>query len=145
MNASLPAIPRRWSVDVDGIRWLPRMIDKARMREGGALGSYLLGHSPVDKSLLERMGLTTEEFATIAVAQPDDAGVLAALRAHGFDEARVRTWSERFEARFGAYIPLWDVDEGYAKATGISAVLLSAFRVVEAPLMSLVRKVVKAP
>ncbi len=145
MNATTPAIPRRWSVDVDGIRWLPRMIDKARMREGGALGSYLLGHSPVDKSLLERMAMTTEDFAKIAVSQPDDAAVLAALRARGFDETRVRAWSDRFPQTFKSYIPLWDVDEGYTKASGVSAALLSAFRVVEAPLMGLVRKVVKAP
>ena len=39
-NAS---IPRRWSVEVDGIRWLPRMTDKARMHRSGRLGAYLLG------------------------------------------------------------------------------------------------------
>ncbi|GAC1348931.1 MAG: hypothetical protein NVSMB19_01530 [Vulcanimicrobiaceae bacterium] len=146
MNAASPTVPRRWSVAVDGIRWLPRMIDKARMRERGALGPYLLGHSPVDTALLRRMGMTTDAFATLASAQPDDAAVLAALRARGFDEASVRDWSARFEQTWKTYIPLWDVDEGYTEpASRVAAAALAAFRIVEGPVMGLVRKVLKAP
>lgn len=139
-------MPRRWAVEVDGIRWLPRMIDKARMRADGRLGSYLLGHSPVDRALLGRLGTTTEEFAALAVAHRDDAGVLTALRARGFDEERVRRWSGRFETTWKAYIPLWDVDEGYIKPTSsLVAIAIFALRVVEGPLMGLARKVLKAP
>ena len=66
------------------------MADKARMRENGTLGAYLMGHSPVDRALLARLGLTTDEFVALALANPDDAALLAALRGRGFDEARVR-------------------------------------------------------
>ena len=62
--------PRRWSDAADGIRWLPRMIDKARMASSGALGAYLFGHSPIDRALLTRLGVTTDEFAAIVAASP---------------------------------------------------------------------------
>jgi len=141
-----PSLPRRWNVEVDGIRWLPRMIDKARMRERGALGTYLLGHSPVDHGLLTRAGLTTEEFAELVRGAGDDEAVLAALRRRGgWDEARVRRWSERFPAAYRAYIPLWDLDEGYVRPNLLQALGLAAFRPLEGVAMALIRRVRRAP
>ena len=144
MNANA-STPRRWSIEVDGIRWLPRMIDKARMQRGGRLGSYLLGHSPVDHALMKRLGVTTEQFAAIVDAAADDAAVLAALRARGFDEERVRRWSERFPATYRTYIFLWDIDEGYVRPNAMQALGMAAFRPVEGAVMSLVRLVRRAP
>ena len=139
-------VPRRWSDEVDGIRWLPRMIDKARMRDRGELGSYLLGHSPVDYALLKRAGVTTEEFAEIVRGAPDDQAVLAALRARGgWDEARVRRWSGRFPSTYRLYIRMWDVDEGYARPTVLGAMARTILRSVERPAMALVRRVRRAP
>lgn len=143
--ASERPIPRRWNVELDGIRWLPRMIDKARMRQSGRLGSYLLGHSPVDRALLARLQLTTEEFATIVNAAPDDAAVLAALRARGFDEVRVRRWSERFPQRYRTYITLWDLDEGYVRPNPAQALGFALFRPVEGAAMELFRRIRRAP
>jgi len=48
-------------------------------------------------ALLERLGVTTDRFAALAVAHPDDADPLAGLRARGVDEERLRRWSDRFE------------------------------------------------
>jgi uncharacterized protein DUF5069 len=138
-------VPRRWNTEIDGIRWLPRLIDKARMSHRGELGSYLLGHSPVDHALLTRIGLTTEEFSEIVRHAPDDAGVLAAVRARGLDEARVRRWSERFTSTYRTYIKLWDLDEGYVRPTGLQAVGLALFKPLEGGAMSLLRRVRRAP
>jgi hypothetical protein len=138
-------VPRRWNTEIDGIRWLPRLIDKARMSERGELGSYLLGHSPVDHALLTRMGLTTEQFSEIVRAAPDDAGVLEAVRARGFDEARVRRWSERFTSTYRTYITLWDIDEGYVRPTGLQALGLALFKPLESGTMSLLRRLRRAP
>jgi hypothetical protein len=138
-------VPRRWNTEIDGIRWLPRLIDKARMSERGELGSYLLGHSPVDHALLTRMGLTTEQFSEIVRAAPDDAGVLEAVRARGFDEARVRRWSERFTSTYRTYITLWDLDEGYVRPTGLQALGLALFKPLESGTMSLLRLLRRAP
>ena len=141
-NAS---IPRRWNVEVDGIRWLPRMIDKARMQRSGRLGSYLLGHSPVDHALLVRLGVTTEQFAEIVDRCADDEAVLGVLRARGYDEARVRRWSERFRATYRIYIRLWDVDEGYVRPNAVQAIGFAALRPIEGAVMDLVRRMRRAP
>ncbi len=144
MNANA-SVPRRWSVELDGIRWLPRMIDKAHMSERGQLGSYLLGHSPVDHALLTRFGVTTEQFAEIVRTAPDDDAVLAALRARGFDEARVRRWSERFTSTYAMFITMWDIDEGYVQPSPMQAVGLAMFRPFEGVAMGMVRRARRAP
>src|SRR5271156_2165664 len=131
MAAASPPIPRPWNVEVAGIRWIPRMIDKARMRQNGTLGAYLMGHSPVDKALLKRLNMTTDEFVQIANANPDDAAVLAALRQRGFDEAAVRRWSQRFEESYKRMIPLWDVDDGHVQPSGAARGFALVFRKIE--------------
>jgi len=153
-----PPIPRRWNVELDGIRWLPRMIDKARMRGRGELGSYLLchspvdtparvsWHSPVDHGLLTRAGVSTEQFAGLVRAAADDDAVLAALRSRdGWDEARVRRWSDRFTTSYRRYIPLWDLDEGYLRPNALQALGMAVFRPIERSTMALVRRVRRAP
>ena len=109
--------PRRWNADVDGVIWLPRMIDKARAYDAGTLGLYLYGQSPVDGSLLAAGRIRYEDVLDAVRSAPDDAGVLAALerRAPGAT-ARMRAWSAKppLQARI---IFAWnDVDEGYANA-----------------------------
>lgn len=138
-------VPRRWNVELDGVRWLPRMIDKARMRERGELGNYLLGHSPVDHALLTRMNLTTDQFADIVRNAPDDAAVLDAVRAHGWDEERVRRWSARFTSTYRTYIMLWDLDEGYLRPNALQAAGLALFKRFEGAAMSLLRRMRRAP
>ena len=140
-----PTVPRRWNTEIDGIRWLPRLIDKARMSDRGELGNYLLGHSPVDHALLTRMGLTTEQFSEIVRDAPDDMAVLDAVRARGWDEARVRRWSGRFTSTYRTYIRLWDIDEGYVRPTGAQALGLAVFRPLEGAVMTVLRRVRRAP
>jgi hypothetical protein len=140
-----PLRPRRWNVEIDGICWLPRMADKARMRESGTLGAYLMRHSPVDRALLARLGLTTDEFVALALANPDDAALLAALRGRGFDEARVRRWCGGFTKNYATFIRLWDLDEGYRAANAFQRPVVAFARVVEAPIMSAFRKISPAP
>ena len=142
----MQTIPRRWNVQVEGICWLPRMIDKARMSANGALGAYLIGNSPVDKALMRRMNVTTQDFVRIAVDHTDDAAVLAALRARpGFDEARVQRWAGRFTVRYRLFIRLWDLDEGYARPTFLQRLAIGAYRRVERFFSALVRVISPAP
>jgi hypothetical protein len=138
-------IPRRWSDDLDGFRWLPRMIDKARMSSGGELATYLFGHSPIDRGLMSRLGVTTAEFANVVADSPDDAAVLTALRARGFDEARVRRWSARLPSPYQVIIRLIDMDEGHTQPTWLDRAWIGAFRTVESGVMGLVRLVSPAP
>lgn len=138
-------IPPRWNVEVDGIRWLPRMIEKARMRERGTLGAYLIGHSPVDAALLKRLNITTEAFVQLACEQPDDISVLVALRARDFDEPAVRRWSETFPRNYALYIALWDLDEGYTPAKPWQGPLIAGFHRIEGPLMKGFRCIRRPP
>jgi hypothetical protein len=115
------------------------------MQQQGRLGIYLLGHSPVDASLMKRLNVTTAEFETIVNASADDAAVLAALRQRGFDEARLRRWSERFPRTFRLFIPIWDVDEGYVKPNLMNRAGLLLIRALEWPTSALVRTFRRAP
>jgi hypothetical protein len=115
------------------------------MSASGNLGAYFLGHSPVDRALLARLAVTPKEFAQIATDQTDDAAVLAALRARGFDEARVRRWSDRFPQTYRVLIPLWDLDEGYVRPNAASRLGLAVFRWIEGPIMAAFRKISPPP
>lgn len=107
--------PRRWSDELGGIRWLPRMIDKARAAIGGTLGDYLYGQSPMDRGLLRALGLNYREFTNIVRASNDsDDAVLHALKKEVPDGiGRAREWSRRLPQRHRLFLFLIDVDDGY--------------------------------
>ena len=99
---------------MDGIYWLPRLIDKARAALSGNLGDYLFGQSPMDRALLQKLGLRHREFAAIVREAADDDGVLAAIAAHDPEALpRARTWSERLPQRHRLFLWFIDVDDGY--------------------------------
>src|ERR1700681_232615 len=68
--------PRGWSVQVDAVIWLPRLIDKARAYDAGTLGLYLYGQSPVDGALLGAARIDYAALLDAVRAAPDDDGVL---------------------------------------------------------------------
>ena len=108
--------PRRWNVAVDGVIWLPRLIDKARAFDAGTLGMYLYGQSPVDGRVLAAAGIGYAELLEAVRAAPGDAGVLAEIerRAPGAAQ-RLRAWSARPPASCRAIFAWNDVDEGYTR------------------------------
>ena len=110
--------PRRWSEELGGIRWLPRIIDKARAAMNGTLGDYLYGQSPMDRGLLRALGIGYKDFtAIVRRAGGEDEDVFEMLRARtpdGID--RARRWSERLPARHRFFLFLIDVDDGYGSS-----------------------------
>jgi hypothetical protein len=110
--------PRRWSETLGGITWLPRLIDKARAALNGTLGSYLYGQSPMDRGLLNQLGLSHRAFAVIVKNAPDDDAVLAALRAHDAEAVeRTRRWTDvEIPNRHRLFLFLMDYDDGYIVA-----------------------------
>lgn len=110
--------PRRWSEELGGIRWLPRLIDKSRAAIAGTLSDYWYGHSPIDRGLLNALGLSYGEFTGIVRAAGDnDEAVLAALEKkvpEGVE--RARTWSDRLPQRQRWILFLIDLDDGYNPA-----------------------------
>jgi hypothetical protein len=111
--------PRRWNEQLDGVAWLPRLIDKARAALNGTLGTYLYGQSPVDRDFLHALGIGHRGFAEIVANAPDDRGVVDALLAR--DPAcmdRARAWTQRCPRTYGAFFRVLDIDDGYARGMG---------------------------
>lgn len=106
--------PRRWSDELGGVRWLPRMIDKARAAMKGTLGDYLYGQSPMDRSLLRALGLSYKDFTRIVrEAGGDDERVVALLEERCPDGMQLaRRWSEHLPRR-RVFLFLIDLDDGY--------------------------------
>ncbi len=71
--------PRSGDLQVRGISWLPRMIDKARARHNDTLGEYMYP-CPLDEQLLERLSIDAKSFEELAVAYDDDEAILDAVR-----------------------------------------------------------------
>ena len=120
MNAKNLSVetPRRWTDELDGIRWLPRLIDKARAAMAGSLGDYLYGQSPIDHGLLRALGLSYRDFSGIVRgAGGDDDAVLTALKRRVPDGVeRARAWSKTLPSRYRLLLFLVDLDDGYKPA-----------------------------
>jgi hypothetical protein len=110
------APPRRWNAEIDGVRWLARLADKARAANSGTLGTYLYGHSPFDNALLGALRLDHDAFARIVASTASDAELAGALRACDPELRRARTWSAAFPNRFGWFMSLLDIDDGYRRS-----------------------------
>ena len=107
--------PRRWNEELDGVAWLPRLIDKTRASFRGTLGAYLYGQSPVDTEVLHALGLGHRAFAEIVAAAPDDRAVVdALLRRDAFAMDRGRRWTATARRRWCAFFYALDLDDGYA-------------------------------
>jgi hypothetical protein len=91
------------------------------------------------------LNITTEQFAALVAGQPDDRAVLAALRTRGFDEGRVRRWSDRFERRYGFMTHLWDIDEGHVAPNSFERAGIALWRKVERAVIALARRLLPAP
>ena len=106
--------PRRWSEQLGGIYWLPRLIDKTRAALAGTLGGYLFGQSPMDRALLRALGLSHGDFATIVLDARDDEAVLASIASRDSPALeRARAWSAAMPRRNGLFLWFLDVDDGY--------------------------------
>ncbi len=131
--------PRRWNAQVDGVIWLPRLIDKARACDAGTLGLYLYGQSPVDDSLLAAARIDYAGLLEAVRTAADDEGVLREIerRSPGATQ-RLRAWSAKPPLTCRVTFAWNDVDEGYTHgpiariirfvSNGIYPVLTSALR-----------------
>ncbi|GAC1657916.1 MAG: hypothetical protein NVS9B12_10270 [Vulcanimicrobiaceae bacterium] len=106
--------PRRWSEEVGGIKWLPRLIDKTRAALAGTLGMYLYGQSPMDRSLLRTLDLRYRDCTKIvanALSDDDVVRQIAMKSPAGIE--RARTWSRTLPRRQRLFLFVLDLDDGY--------------------------------
>jgi len=73
---------RPMDATLGGYPWLPRMIDKARARLAGTLGT-MVHPCPVDRMCLARLRVGFVEFTELIRATETDEQVLTGLRALG--------------------------------------------------------------
>ena len=68
--------PRSPLDDLDGIKLLPRAIDKARAHLAGTLGDYIYCGCKVNAQLFETLGTTEDDFLEAVRTSPTDEDVL---------------------------------------------------------------------
>ena len=100
-SLDLTARPPRSPFDaLGGVVTLPRCIDKMRAALAGTAGEYKATTGNISTRLFAFLGLTPDEFAAVVAAQPDDAAVLAALRARDWPPpAAIDAWNRESVAR----------------------------------------------
>jgi len=113
--------PRSCRTELDGIVYLPRAIDKVRAElPGGNLGAYLnlRPDIPTLSSLFyRRMGITHEEFVATVSEAPDEAAVVAWLRARA-DPTAIEKFSRQY---LGIRLGVLDADSHAAVCALIPA------------------------
>lgn len=76
--------PRSGDLEIGGIRWLARMIDKARLAKAGEIEQYDLEYPcPMDQRLLRELDVEPGIFQDIAVSASTDEQVLFELQRIG--------------------------------------------------------------
>jgi hypothetical protein len=73
--------PRSGNIEVGGLSWLGRMIDKARLDAAGEIDAFDLEYPcPMDRNLLREMGVDADKFQEIAVGATTDEQIILALK-----------------------------------------------------------------
>lgn len=76
--------PRSGDIQVGGMPWMARMIDKARLDARGEIEQFDLEYPcPMDQSLLRQLNVQPEIFQNIAVSASTDEQVLFELQRVG--------------------------------------------------------------
>lgn len=73
--------PRSPYDQLDGLPWLPRMIDKARAHAAGTLGEYSYPCG-MDRATLDFYGIAPDTFLQLVQREPTDQGIAAYVRTH---------------------------------------------------------------
>jgi hypothetical protein len=80
------AFPRRGRLPMGRYLWLARVFDKARAHAAGTIGEYIYP-CPMDRGMMERWGVTPDEFDAVVARCSDDAAILRWARQTISDDA----------------------------------------------------------
>ena len=89
--------PRAATVELGGLFFLARTIDKVRAKINGTLGQYRIGPG-ISAYLFEWLGITEPQFEAAVRAARDDRDVVAWVHAHT-DPARYTEINRRLKTR----------------------------------------------
>ena len=82
-TASMDSLPAK-TAEADGIAWLPRLIEKARLKLRGEMPDDLMYGCGGDRSFLPRMNMTLPEFLKLVWESGDnDRRIIGAVKKSG--------------------------------------------------------------
>ena len=102
--------PRRGRESIGGALWLGRMRDKARAAAAGTIFDYIYP-CPMDKGVMERWGITPQEFDEAVRVHDDDEALSAWLLSHTTQE-RIRSANDWLINEKSANLDRQDAEEG---------------------------------
>ena len=92
--------PRSPLEELDGLPWLPRMIDKVRALQAGMIGEYTPFPCGGDRGFLEAVGVAAASLKEVIDGGAGDAEIARWVRAHAADglDGRLAAYRERLLA-----------------------------------------------
>lgn len=110
--------PRRWSDQLAGMIWLPRLIDKVRAFQAGILGTYAYP-SALDQSFMRRFQLTPAFIEDVVRNKASDDAIGASIRLHvQLTDEEVETRCRVFREKYRLAFAVLDRDDGYVRGIG---------------------------
>ena len=127
-------IPPRWNLELRGLLFLPRMLEKGRRVVAGErhdrnlMNGYLFGRFDyADRGMLKFLRTTETRILDLLRQSEDDAVVARLLlEASGRSEAEIQAWNRRFRTLNALFLAMWDADEG-RRDPGLGTSLLKFF------------------
>lgn len=104
--------PRRGREPLDDALWLARVFDKARAAAAGTIHDYIYP-CPMDRGVMERWGITPQEFDQAIRTRTTDQTIRAWL-AERAPEARIRAANEWLLKEKQENLDRQDAEEGVA-------------------------------
>ena len=104
--------PRRGRTSIGDALWLARMRDKARAAAAGTIFDYIYP-CPMDKGVMDRWGITPEEFDRAVLAHETDDALYAWLLTRTTPE-RIRSANDWLRNDKVANLDRQDAEEGAA-------------------------------
>ena len=91
--------PRSPYAELDGLPWLPRLIDKVRALHAGTLGDYTPFPCGGDQNFLNTLGLNADELKKVIAGGASDQEIAAWVKAHMAPEATSKLEAYRQQQR----------------------------------------------
>lgn len=102
--------PRRGRQAIGQALWLARLFDKARAAAAGTIFDYIYP-CPMDKGVMERWGITSQDFDEAIAACPTDETIAAWLNART-TPAQIQAANDWLLHEKRASLDLQDAEEG---------------------------------
>ena len=134
--------PRSGNDEIDGMIWLPRLIDKARRVANTPGTPYLIGeytfgeNDPPDAAVLRFLRVSSAELLQAVQAEPDnDAAARKLLRESGRSSRECAGFTRKFRLVQAPFLAMMEADEGRMPPGAAASFLRWLYNAVLMPLV----------